>query len=715
SIAAMVLSYRWMLAVVVAIVAGVAMELLTLRLAPTEAVTGFGILTVVLATSLLLLVLRWHQGNLEALRARALRESETAVRASEERLRTLVENSHDLIVVMDRDGKRREAYGAVEAMTGFRLADRGPLSHFEAMHPEDLPRIRQEFVALLKQPTGTTVRTEWRQRHKDGRYRWLEGLASNRLGVPAVDGIVICIRDVTQRRVTDEAMRRNEERYQSLFATITDAILLSNEEERLIEVNDAACRQLGYSRAELLGLHLLDIVPEDERARFASVQQRLAQAGHLLVEANQRRKDGTVIPVELAVSLIKLDGKPAFMAVSRDISERRQGEAERRRLEEQLQHAGKMESIGRLAGGVAHDFNNLLTAILGNIELISHQLRAGESIHQALADIRETGLSAAALTRQLLAFSRKQVIEPHLIDPNELLQRMHKMLERLIGEDIELRTVQGESVGTVRADPSLIEQAIVNLVVNARDAMPSGGVLIVETKHVILDADYQRAHPLVPPGRYAMFAVSDTGTGMTDEVKRHLFEPFFTTKPRGQGTGLGLATTYGAIRQSNGHITVYTEVGKGTTFKIYLPAMDAHSERLITPSPDEPYAMVGGSETILVVEDDTRVRDLVARSLGTRGYRVMVAASGEEAMALAGQTEEKIHLLLTDVVMPRMNGRQLSEQLTKIHPEMRTLFTSGYTENIIAHHGVLDKGINFLSKPYALEALARRVRGLLDG
>ena len=272
----------------------------------------------------------------------------------------------------------------------------------------------------------------------------------------------------------------------------------------------------------------------------------------------------------------------------------------------------------------------------------------------------------------------------------------------------------GTGLGTVRADPSLIEQVIVNLVVNARDAMPGGGVLIVETKAVILDAEYQRTQPLIQPGRYVMFGVSDTGTGMTEEVQSHLFEPFFTTKPRGQGTGLGLATTYGAIRQSNGHITVYSELGKGSTFKIYLPVVDMSSERLITPSPDVPNAMVGGNETILVVEDDARVRELVARSLATCGYHVLVAADGEEAWTLARQIEEKIHLLLTDVVMPRMNGRELSEKLARVHPETRTLFTSGYTENIIAHHGVLDQGIEFLSKPYTLDALASRVRNLLD-
>ena len=383
-------------------------------------------------------------------------------------------------------------------------------------------------------------------------------------------------------------------------------------------------------------------------------------------------------------------------------------------MEEQLQHASKMESIGRLAGGVAHDFNNLLTAILGNLEMIAHKQRQGDGIQEPLAEIREAALSASTLTRHLLAFSRKQVVEPHLVDANELLDRMRRMLQRLIGEDIKLRTIKGEGLGTVRVDPSLIEQTIVNMVVNARDAMPGGGLLVIETADVTLDLEYQSAHPLVAPGRYVMYAISDTGTGMSDEVKNHLFEPFFTTKPRGQGTGLGLATSYGAIRQSNGHVTVYSELGKGTTFKIFLPVVNENAERLITPSPDEPGTLAGGGETILVVEDDERVRSLVARSLKTCGYNVLVASHGEEALTLARATLGRIHLLLTDVVMPGINGRQLSERLAEIHPEARTLFTSGYTEDIVVHHGVLEKGIHFLSKPYTLEALAKRVRSVLD-
>jgi nitrogen-specific signal transduction histidine kinase/CheY-like chemotaxis protein len=400
------------------------------------------------------------------------------------------------------------------------------------------------------------------------------------------------------------------------------------------------------------------------------------------------------------------------MAVNRDVTERLRAEAVRRRLEEQLQHAVKMESIGRLAGGVAHDFNNLLTAILGNLELANDRLRGDDGVRELLGEVRQAAMSAAGLTRQLLAFSRRQIVEPRLVDLNELIARMHRMLVRLIGEDIELRSLPGPGLATVKIDPGLAEQVLVNLAVNARDAMAGGGALVIETATVTLDEEYRRSHPLVEPGEYVRLAISDTGCGMSDEVKRHLFEPFFTTKPLGQGTGLGLATIYGAIRQSNGHVEVYSEVGKGTTFKIYLPAESGAPESLTPPLDPRPVA--GGSETILVVEDDARVRHIATHVLLDAGYRVLSASNGEAALAVASNHGDPIHLLVTDVVMPGMNGRQLAERLVQSHPETRALFTSGYTENIIAHHGVLDSGIEFLSKPYTLEVLTRRVREMLD-
>ncbi len=318
--------------------------------------------------------------------------------------------------------------------------------------------------------------------------------------------------------------------------------------------------------------------------------------------------------------------------------------------------------------------------------------------------------SAAALTRQLLAFSRKQIIEPRVLDLNELIANLHKMLARLIGEDVRLETKPAASLRPVRIDVGQFEQVLVNLAVNARDARPSGGQLVVETANADLDEAYCARHAGARPGRFVMLAVSDTGHGMADEVKQHLFEPFFTTKPKGRGTGLGLATTFGAVKQAGGTIDVYSEVGRGTTFKIYLPAVDEVAARLeARAAEDEPR---GGRETVLLVEDDPGVRTFAIRVLERLGYRVLHAANGQEALALA---PGRVDLLITDVVMPGMNGRQLAERLVRLHPHMKVLYASGYTENVIAHHGVVDEGLSFIGKPYAVASLARKVREVLDG
>jgi PAS domain S-box-containing protein len=712
-IAATFLSRGWVI-VVATVIMGIAMaELSLLSLPATEALEGFAIALTVLASTGLMLVLRGHQRQIEAMRAGQLRESEAALRASEERLRLLVGTSRDLIVVLDGNGKRKDAFGAIETITGYPLSERGPLSHFEAMHPEDGPRIQREFADLLKHP-GQIVRTEWRHLHRDGKYRWLEGLVANRLGQAGVDGIVVNIRDVSDRKAAEEALRRNESRYRTLFKTVTDGIFLLLRDGQLIEVNDAACRMLGYTREELLSMRMEDVAPPDKLEHLSQINRQVAEQGQLVFEASHRRKDGSIYPVEVAASQIDLEGVPAFMGVARDITDRLRAETEKQRLQDQLQQAAKMESIGRLAGGVAHDFNNLLTAILGNVDLALYELQRGKDPRGTLDEIRAVALSAASVTRQLLAFSRKHVIEARPVDMNELIARMHNMLERLIGEDIHLRTVAGPGLGTVQVDPGLVEQAIVNLVVNARDAMPAGGTLVIETADIRLDEDYVRTHPLAAPGRYVMLAISDTGEGMSDEVKRHIFEPFFTTKARGQGTGLGLATTYATVQQSKGSIELYSEPGKGATFKLYLPVLSGAANHVETPGPSPIAHFPAGTETILVVEDDDRVRELVAGHLVAGGYDVLVASNGREALALASARAKVIHLMVTDVVMPLMNGRELSERMAEIHKETQTLFTSGYTENIIAHHGVLPDGIEFLSKPYTLDVLAGRVRGLLD-
>jgi signal transduction histidine kinase len=409
-------------------------------------------------------------------------------------------------------------------------------------------------------------------------------------------------------------------------------------------------------------------------------------------------------------AVTRLQGN-ARAAAERAATDLRRAMAQQRRLEEQLIQSQKMEGIGRLAGGVAHDFNNLLTAILGYAELMESQLE-DEGLRSELREIRLAGERAAALTRQLLAFSRRQVLQPRTLDLNIVVSDVEKMLARLIGEDVTLVTRLEPALGSVKADPGQIEQVIMNLAVNARDAMPEGGTLTFETANAMLDADFVAVHSGALPGAYVVLTVTDTGTGMTDEVRGHAFEPFFTTKEKGKGTGLGLATAYGIVKQSGGHITVDSEAGRGTTFRIYLPRVEgtaADSERTTSSS-----LLPTGTETILLVEDEAGVRRLSSTVLETQGYIVLEAASGDIALQVARSETGPIHLIVTDVVMPGMNGRELWERLKVLRPDSRVLFMSGYTDDAIARHGVLEPGIAFLQKPFTPFSLAQKVREVLD-
>jgi len=398
-------------------------------------------------------------------------------------------------------------------------------------------------------------------------------------------------------------------------------------------------------------------------------------------------------------------------AVRRALSEAGE-KAERKRLEEQFRQAQKIESIGQLTGGIAHDFNNLLTVIMGYSELMLNSLPSDAPLRDHVEQIKEAGKRASLLTQQLLAFSRKQVLQPRVLDLNAVLTNLDRMLQRLIGEDINLVTVPAPGLGRVHADPGQIEQVIMNLAVNARDAMPQGGKLTIETANVELDDAYAHEHISVKPGPYVMVAVSDTGCGMDTETKARLFEPFFTTKEPGKGTGLGLSTVYGIVKQSDGNIWVYSEPGRGTTFKIYLPVVEGMVETV------EPGAVhtksVRGSETILLVEDENSVRRLAHSILRANGYTVLEARQSKEALLLSGQHEGPIHLMVTDIVMPGMSGRDLAERLKPSRPNMQVLFMSGYTDKAIVHHGELDPGTAFLQKPFTPEALARKVREVLD-
>ena len=495
---------------------------------------------------------------------------------------------------------------------------------------------------------------------------------------------------------------------QSITENSPDAIITTDGRGRLTYFSRGAEAMFGYRAAKMIGSAVADLYPGGlEEAR--AVKRRLAQEGQLRnYESGFLTKDGGCVEVSASISLLRdATGRVAgTLGVLKDIGERR-------RLEEQLRQSQKMEAVGRLAGGIAHDFNNLLTMIAGRAQLILSRLRPEEPIHRDATLVRTTADRAAVLTQQLLAFSRKQVLQPQVLNLNAVVTAMEPMLGRLIGEDIDLAVIPAESLGRVKADPGQIEQVIVNLVVNSRDAMPQGGRLTVETADVELDAAYASRHFSVPPGPYVMLAVSDTGEGMDEQTRSRVFEPFFTTKGPGKGTGLGLATVYGIVKQSGGDIQLYSEPGRGTAFRIYLPRVAQVSAEVDdTTSPSA--AVARGDETVLLVEDEPEVRDLAREILEVSGYTVLQACDPLEAVVMAERHPGPIHLLLTDVIMPRQSGRALVERLRPLRPEMQVLYMSGYTNEAIVRHGVLDPDTLFIQKPFTPDALGHRVRAALD-
>jgi len=514
-----------------------------------------------------------------------------------------------------------------------------------------------------------------------------------------------------ERSHAEADLRASEARLKAIIDAALDAVITMDGDGVVLSWSPQAERVFGWPASEAVGgkLSTTIIPPRFREAHERGLAHFLGTGeGPVLnqrIEITGLRRDGREIPVELTITPVRLGGAWLFSAFLRDISERKL-------LEAQLRQAQKMEAVGRLAGGIAHDFNNLLTAIIGYTDLALADLREGDPMRQDMEEILRAAHRAAGLTRQLLAFSRQQVLAPRVLDLNEVVQTVDKMLGRLVGEDIELQSVLAPGLGHIKADPGQLEQVIVNLAVNARDAMPTGGKLTIETADVEMAETRGRDLTTVPAGRYVMLAITDSGTGMDEDTKARIFEPFFTTKEQGKGTGLGLATVYGIVKQSGGFIWVYSEPGHGTTFKIYLPRVEGAADALAPPVGTA--AVPRGTETVLIVEDEEAVRALAKTALARKGYRVLEAANGGEALLLCESERAPIHLLVTDVVMPGLGGADLAQRLAPLRSEMKVLFISGYTDRAAARHGTMQPGAAYLEKPFSLDALARKVREVLD-
>jgi PAS domain S-box-containing protein len=631
--------------------------------------------------------------------------AEVSLRQSDERLRQAIEVAQ--VGIFDHDHRTGEIYWSPRQRQIYGYDPHAPVTFAElaaVVHPDDLARV-EGSLRRAHDPAGDgSWAVEHRIVRRDGSIGRVmsraqtvfDGEGPARRPIRTVGAVI----DVTELREADEALRIKDR----AIATSLTAIAITDAAARIIYVNPAFVRMWGFESAdEILGRPPTEFAEPDAAAALI---HHLETHGSAQGELVARRKDGTTFDITLSANAVyDQQGRVAnLMASFLDVSESK-------RLQSQLLQVQKMESLGRLAGGVAHDFNNLLTVNKGYADLARLDIDPRDPLHDHFAQVSAAADSAAALTQQLLAFSRKQIIRPEILDLNDVLLRVERMLGRLLGEDVELRISRSADAGRVRADRGQFEQILINLAVNARDAMPEGGTLTIEVAKAMLDETDVRAHPGLQPGEHVRLAISDTGVGMDQTVKGHLFEPFFTTKGPGRGTGLGLSMVFGAVTQNGGHIEVRSEVGRGTTFVVYLPAVQNQASSSPPPARS---GRTAGTETVLLVEDDPGVRRFAAGVLRSAGYQVYDCRTGADALDALDGLGPHLHLLLSDVIMPDMNGRLMAERVAERRPGVRVLFVSGYTEDVIVHHGVLDPGVEFLPKPYSVDSLLTRVREVLD-
>jgi PAS domain S-box-containing protein len=654
---------------------------------------------------------------------RERKRAEEALKESEQKYRLHFENASDVIFSTDKDFRILSVSPSVERILGYTPKELVGKTFAEL-----------NFVAPASWTTATSdgMRVfegeridakEYEFVAKDGRKIIGEVSGAPLMQDGKIVGAISVGRDVTERKRAEEALRESEERYRLLAENSTDVIWTTDMNLNITYVSPSVKQARGYTVEEAMAQELPEtITPESLAVVRQAFAEELAIENREQKDLNRSRtleleykcKDGSTIWSEVKTSFIRdSSGRTiGILGVGRNITEHKKVEREKADLQGQLQQAQKMEAIGLLAGGITHDFGNLLAIIQGYSELSLLKLPQGDPLREDIEQIKNAGVRAKDLIGRLLAFSRRQVFQTSVLDLNTILRDLEKMLRRIIGEDIELVTLLASDLGKVEADPGQIEQILLNLAVNARDAMLSGGKLTIETANIELDKAYARSHVAVKPGRYLMVSVSDTGIGMSPEVRERVFEPFFTTKERGKGTGLGLSTVYGIVKQSGGNIWVYSEPGYGTTFKIYLPRVDealrqAGEKKVLEDFPR-------GNETILVVEDEEKVLKLVLEILRVQGYKVLEAPRGVDALLIGRQYEGPIHLMVTDVVMPEMNGQELANRLARFRPEMKVLYMSAYPDSTVVHHGVLEKGVNFIQKPFTVAGIASKVRQVLN-
>ncbi len=625
-----------------------------------------------------------------------------ALTESERRYRRLFEESRDAIYISSTDGVLLDFNRSMLDLFGYTREEMRELNA-EALYLRAADR--RDFQEAITR-TGSVKNYEVQLVAKDRSVMHCLLSSSVQLGD---DGSVLgyqgIIRDITQRKQAEETLRREKEFSDAALESLPGLFYLFDEQGRFLRWNRNLERVTGYSSSDVSSMHALDFFAgEDKRLIEERIREALVK-GASSAEADLVRKDGTTAPYFFTGTLVNFAGRRCVVGMAIDMTEER-------RLEEQLRQSQKMEAVGQLAGGVAHDFNNVLTVILSNADILLNGLGPEDPRREELQGIKEAAQRAAALTRQLLAFSRKQMLRPRVVSLNAIVVNVESMLRRLIGEDIELITLLDPRLWAVEADPGQLEQMIMNLAVNARDALPQGGKLAIETSNIDVDETFASAHYPIVPGRYVMLVVSDNGVGMSAETRERIFEPFFTTKQRSKGTGLGLSTVYGIVKQSGGYIWAHSEPGLGTTFKIYLPRIVKTAEPL-----ERRTAAVKrerGSETVLLVEDETSVRRLACKILEERGYQVLEAGDAREAAEISERHSEPIHLLLTDVVLPGVNGRELAERLLVDRPNMHVLYMSGYTDHAVLRDSILKSGANFLQKPFSPLSLASKVRDVLE-